>query len=121
KDVESDANYQTITRHAFGNKYQPHLRRRLTAPSVSVDSSMAVNSNNLAGIFTIEELNAAKGIKSSSPLSYATVRQRNNTQYRNTIGHDPKSRYSLWPSDDPDLPADLRRRGSSKRSLQLDT
>lgn len=55
--MEADANYQTITRHAFGNKYQPQLRRRLTQPAIDnsgIHSNLRNTTLNNLGVWTVD-------------------------------------------------------------------
>ena len=68
------------------------------------------------GLFTIGgnvgSGGAIPGVDSKSPLSYATIRQRN----WNSIETSLNSRYSIWPSNES-VPNELRNR----RSIQLET
>ncbi|KAI2804981.1 hypothetical protein BLOT_003970 [Blomia tropicalis] len=114
-EVELDPNYQTITRNAFGNKYQPQLRRRLThGPEDGEFMSQIRNRplNNI-GIYSVERdfqsgaaemANRNNSIIPSKP--YASSGRSGSIPLRYSVN----SPYSVWPSREPQI---CRSRSSS--------
>lgn len=105
KDVESDANYQTITRHAFGSRFQPSLGRRLTEPSIFAEpqANLPIFSLSPPGLDTVLD------VKSNPILSFATIRRKN----KNPVPFNVNSPYSLWPSNEPVVRNRSRSRNAS--------
>ena len=103
--MEADANYQTITRHAFGNKFQPQLKRRLTQPTLDnadITANLRNSALNNLGVYTVDrQMNNNNGdflgVDSASQFGYASIRR----SQRNPIQYSGNSPYSVWPLNQP--------------------
>lgn len=115
--MEADASYQTITRHAFGNKYQPQLKRRLTQPQIDnsgINANLRNTTLNNLGVYTVD--GETPGIEvSPPPFGYASVRRSQRTPLRYSVN----SPYSIWPANQPPNAVRNRSRSSSTVSGQI--
>lgn len=90
--MEADESYRNITRHAFGTKHQPELRRRLTQGTIDT----LTNNNNaphlqLPNIFALSGMNRQNSI--STNASNGTFQRGDRFRY------SVNSPNSVWPSN----------------------